>query len=87
MAFVAPPKGVDAMNALILTDLLNNSHVKKLNVFQNICRSDPRKAASISDDEEESPVPMLGTFMEIQLALRCPSLDNPCSDMSPSPQA
>jgi len=74
------------MNALISMVLMNNSHVKKLNAFHRLCRSDPREAASVSDDKEVPPVPTLGTFMEIQVALGCPSLNNLCPDMPPSPQ-
>jgi len=57
------------MNMLIKTVVLNNSRVRKLNAFRKLRRSNPREANSVSEDEEESPVPMLGTFMNIQSAL------------------
>jgi len=79
------PNGVDTMNVLISTVVLNNSHVKKLNAFCRLRRSNPREMASVSDNEEESPVPMLGTLLDIQASLRCSSINNLYPDMGPDP--
>jgi len=62
---VPAANGVEAMNTLIKTVILHNSCVWKLNTLHRMRRSDPDEASTISDDEEESPVPMLGTFMNI----------------------
>src|SRR5882672_8537441 len=66
------PRGIEAMNSLIETVVLNNSRVRQLNAFRQLCRLDPMEGPSISDDEVESPVPTLGTFLDIQSALRPP---------------
>ena len=67
---IPAPNGVEAMNMLIKTVILNNSHVRKLNALRRMWRSDPDEASAILDYEDESPVPMLGTFMDIWSALR-----------------
>jgi len=54
---------VEAMNILIKTIILNSSHVRKLNTFHKLHRSNLREATS--EDAEESPVPTLGIFMNI----------------------
>src|SRR5882724_8367861 len=54
---------VETMNMLIKMVVLNNCCVRKLNTFCRMHRLDP-------DNEEESLVPTLSTFMDIQLALR-----------------
>jgi len=77
------PDGVEAMNLLIKTIVLNNSRVRKLNAFRKIRRLDPREAEPVSDDEEESPVPTLGTFMRIQSALSRSSLPPAVQDSDP----
>src|SRR5882672_8857284 len=66
------PCGIEAMNSLIETVVLNNSRVRWLNAFRQLRRLDPMEGPSISDDEVESPVPTLGTFLDIQSALRPP---------------
>ena len=54
---ISPPGGVEAMDTLIKTIILNNSCVRKLNAFHKICRSNPREVAAVLEDEEESPYP------------------------------
>jgi len=52
-----------------------------------MCRLDKREAASVSDNEEESPIPTPGTFIDIQSALGHPSSSNIiCPDAPPSPE-
>jgi len=61
------------MNSLIEMVILNNNWVRRLNAFRNMHRSDPREGPSVSDDEEESPIPDLGSFMSIpQVMLHSP---------------
>ena len=62
---------------LIKTIILNNSRVCKLNTLRRMRRSEPDETSTVSDDEEESPVPTLGTFMNIPSALRNLATDNP----------
>jgi len=57
--------GIEAMNMLIKTIILNNSRVCKLNTLRRMRRSEPDETSTVSDDEEESPVPTLGMFMNI----------------------
>ena len=52
-----------------------------------MCRLEKREAASVSDNEEESPIPTPGTFIDIQSALGHPSSSNIiCPDAPPSPE-
>ena len=71
--------GVENMNMLIKTVILNNCHVRKLNTFCRMHRLDP-------DNEEESLVPTLSTFMDIQLALRWSATDIPHPEAFPPPR-
>jgi len=80
---ILPANVVEVMNTLIKTVILNNSHVMKFNAFHRMHRSDPGEASAISDDEEESAVPTLGTFMDIQSALMWLASDNPSPGLPP----
>ena len=51
--------------------------VEAMNTLIKMRRSDPDETLTISDDEEESLVPTLGTFMNIPSALRNLGTDNP----------
>src|SRR5882724_878723 len=61
-------QGVDTMNTLIQMVILNNKWVRRLNSVRSLGRLDPREGPSVLEDEEESPVPTLDTFLVIQLA-------------------
>src|SRR5882724_166679 len=79
--------GVENMNMLIKMVIFNNSCVRKLNTFCRMCRLDPDETVNVSDDEEESPVPTLSTFMNIQSALRWPAPDILRPEVFPPPRA
>src|SRR5882724_624281 len=80
------PCGIDTMNTLIQTVILNNNWVRRLNSFRNMPRSDPREGPTILDDNVESTIPTLDTFLGIQSAL-CPPLPSTLGPhMPPSPQ-
>ena len=77
------------MNTLIETIILNNSHVRKLNACRNLHNPDPREAPLVSDNKNESHVPTLATFLDIQSAL-CPppvmAISGPYVPLSPCSQ-
>jgi len=65
------------MQTLIDTITLSNTRVKKLNVLRSQCCLDPNERNPVSDDEAESLIPDLSSFMSIPVTTsRVPAIPN-----------
>jgi len=85
----------DLMKMLVNTITMNNMRVKKPNLLRRQCLLDMTYSQLVSDDEDESPIPDISSFITPVISAKKPMLlvslqahsPHPCPNPAPAPNA